>query len=75
MVKKLQLQKIKTIMIVLQKVQKILQALNWIYIFNHILDTNIEPLPHEVYGILGENNLYNFIDLNHMIDSKDKIND
>ena len=48
---------------------------NWIYIFNHILDTNIEPLPHEVYGILGENNLYNFLDLNHMIDSKHEIND
>ena len=43
---------------------------NWIYIFNNILDTNIETMPHKVYGIQGEHNLYNFIDLNHMIDNE-----
>ena len=43
---------------------------NWIYIFNNILDTNFETMPHEVYGIQGKHNLYNFIDLNQMIENK-----
>ena len=40
---------------------------------NKILNKEIKTMPHYVYGIKGKNNLYDFIELNHIVEDKNVI--
>tara|TARA_Y100000588_G_C14182766_1_gene894421 strand:+ start:194 stop:1507 length:1314 start_codon:yes stop_codon:yes gene_type:complete len=44
---------------------------NWIHIFNKILNKEIKTMPHNIYGIKGKNDLYNFIELNHIAEDRE----